>query len=254
MKVAVIGAGWVGSTLIRYFESNGHRVIVRDPPKGLNGPVEEADVCFVCVPTPFGPDGFDDSFVFGSVKAIPGSKTVVIKSTVLPGTTDKIQAANPQHRILFNPEFLRERAADDDFRRPDRQILGARQCDYEIAETVLGILPRSPCDAIIGTREAEMVKYFGNCYLAARITFGNQIYDLCKASGIDYETVKRLAESDRRIGPGYFEVDCDGYRGYGGTCFPKDMRALVQFGDAIGASQELLLTCEQINNRLRGEG
>jgi UDPglucose 6-dehydrogenase len=251
MNIAVIGHGWVGGTVTRWFEKQGRRVIVYDPPKALHGDLNEADVCFVCVPTPFGPNGFDDSYVRAAVANIPGNKIVVIKSTVLPGTTERIQADNQRHALLFNPEFLRERACDEDFANPDRQIVGSPAKGFYAAEKLLEILPPAPHSMVVPIREAETIKYFGNCYLAMRVTFANQIYDLCKAIGADYETVKSAAEQDKRIGPGYFNVDCDGYRGYGGTCFPKDMRALIQLGDKVGAPMELLRACEGINNALR---
>lgn len=254
MNIAVIGHGWVGSTVTRWFEAQGRTVIVHDPPKAMHGDLEAADVCFVCVPTPFGPNGFDDSYVRTAVGNIPGNnKTVVIKSTVLPGTTRSIQDEYQHHVVMFNPEFLREKYSDKDFASPDRQIIGCAHEHFYRAEKVMDLLPVAPYRQILGTREAETIKYFSNCYLSMRVTFANQMFDLCNAIGVDYETVKIAAEADARIGRGYLEVLQDGYRGYGGTCFPKDMRALIQLGDRVGSPMELLRMCETINNRLRGE-
>lgn len=252
-NIAVVGVGWVGGAVARWFEEQGKRVIRHDPPKGIRGNLSEADVCFVCVPTPFGPRGFDDSYVRDAVEAIPWGKPVVVKSTVLPGTIERLQAQTKTRVLLFNPEFLRERCAYDDFAYPYRQIVGAAKEHRDIAERVMGVLPKAPVQLVTGIREAETIKYFSNCYLSMRVTFANQMFDLCKALGVDYEAVKSAAEKDPRIGPGYLEIDTDGYRGYGGTCFPKDMRALIQLGDQVGSPMQLLQACEAINNRMRGE-
>lgn len=252
MRIAVIGCGFVGGAVLRWFQETEQDVVAHDPPKHLIADLSAVDVCFVCVPTPFGPFGFDDSIVRAAVADIPGAKTVVIKSTVLPGTTESIAATHPQHRVMFNPEFLRERCAYEDFVNPDRQIVGVtKDVDRMAALDVLDALPQ-PYNAkgVVAAREAEMVKYFGNCYLSAKITFANQLHDLCVAAGVDYYNVRDWAEMDPRIGKGYLDVLTDGYRGYGGTCFPKDMRALVQLGRALGEPMQLLEACEAVNNRL----
>lgn len=250
MKVGILGVGFVGSAVSRYYKQS-HDVIEYDPPKGLMGDLLDVDVAFICVPTPFTKDGFDDSYVRCAVASVPGHKTVVIKSTVLPGTTAKVQAECTRHRVMFNPEFLRERCAYQDFVDPDRQIIGVTDKGHRAeAEMVLATLPDAPVKEVTTANVAEMVKYFGNCYLSMRVTFANQIYDLCSAAHVDYDEVKRLAQADERIGTGYLEVGTDGYRGYGGTCFPKDMRALAQLGRMLGKPVGLIEACEEYNNAL----
>lgn len=235
---------------------DGMRVIRYDPPKSLGRAADlvEADVCFVCVPTPFGQLGFELSKVEAAIGAIPGHKLVVIKSTVWPGSTELMQRKFPQHTIMFNPEFLRERTAHADFCAPERQVMGiVHESHRAQADMVMEMLPPAKWRDVISARDAEFVKYFGNCYLAMRVTFANQMHDLCVAAGADYEVVKEVAQGDSRIGRGYLEVNADGYRGYGGTCFPKDMRALIQFGDMLGEEQLLLKACEIVNDQLRGD-
>ncbi len=253
-NIAVIGIGWVGGALSRYFESAGLKPRLIDPPKGLgtDRDLQEADLFFVCVPTPFDPEkgGFDLSYVESSVARLPGSKTVVIKSTVLPGTTESLQARFPQHRMLFNPEFLREKTADQDMRQPDRQIVGCTKEGAAAAKEVMELLPRAPFERVVPATEAEMIKYFGNAFLAMKVVFANQIYDLCAKLGVDYDTVKDCAARDPRIGASHLQVFGDGYRGYAGSCFPKDVRALIQLGDRAGADLELMKVCERINNEL----
>ena len=254
-KIGIVGVGFVGGAVSRYFKGDSRfTVLEHDPPKGIIGDLSDVDVAFVCVPTPFGPSGFDDSYVRAAVAAIPGSKVVAVKSTVLPGTTDRLQADNPRHKVLFNPEFLRERCAYEDFIKPDRQVVGCGADQANIANELLDILPPAPFATIATRKQAELVKYFSNCYLSMRVTFANQIYDICDKLGVSYEEVKRMAEADPRVGGGYLEVATDGYRGYGGTCFPKDMRALIQLGRALGAPQRVLEACEDVNNDLLRAG
>jgi UDPglucose 6-dehydrogenase len=252
--VAVMGVGWVGGALVRAFEDAGFAVVKYDPPKGLGSRDElaAADVVFICTPTPFDEKagGFDLSSVRASIDAIPGKATVVIKSTVLPGTTDMLQREFPQHRLMFNPEFLVQSKADDDMRHPDRQIIGVTDASRDSAAAVMAILPAAPFSRIVAAAEAETVKYFGNCFLAMKVVFAEQVYDLCEKAGVAYDVVKDCAAADPRIGASHLKVMHDGYRGYAGSCFPKDMRAFIQLGDSLGAEMALLKTCERINQEI----
>lgn len=253
-KIAVMGVGWVGGALSRYFEDAGLSPMRYDPPKGLGtkDDLAAAEIVFICVPTPYLQNGvgFDLSFVESAVEALPPGKTVVIKSTVLPGTTEALQSKYPQHRFLFNPEFLREKTADQDMRSPDRQLIGVTGASAGLAEEVLVVLPKAPFSKVIRATEAETVKYFGNCFLAMKVVFANQMFDVCRTLGIDYESVKACSAADGRIGPSHLEVKQDGYRGYAGSCFPKDVRAFIQLGESIGIDVELLRTVEKLNSKL----
>lgn len=249
-----MGVGWVGGALARYFDGVGYDTRRYDPPKGLGSTddLAQAEAVFICVPTPFVQDGpgFDLSFVEQAIADIPGDKTIVIKSTVLPGTTESLQQRHPRHRFLFNPEFLREKTADHDMCHPDRQIVGHTVQSRAAAEPLLDLLPPAPFSRIVSATEAEMVKYFGNCFLAAKVVFANQVFDLCSRLGVDYDQVKDCAAADPRVGPSHLQVLHDGYRGYGGSCFPKDVRAFIQLGDAVGVDLGLMKTCERINGDL----
>jgi UDPglucose 6-dehydrogenase len=251
MRIAVIGCGFVGGATLRWFQETHRDVVAHDPPKGMVADLALADILFVCVPTPYTASGHDTSIVDAAVAGIPGSKVVVVKSTVLPGTTDRLQLAHPQHKVLFCPEFLRERTAYDDFVKPDRQVVGITSTDHLAeARQLLSILPVAQRTSIVKATVAEMTKYFSNCYLSMKVTFANQVADLCGAAGIDYGEVKQLAEADPRIGRGYLDVGTDGYRGYGGTCFPKDMRSLVELGERVGSPMTVLEACEAYNCEL----
>jgi len=253
LKIGIMGLGMVGGALKRYFDKAGYKVFFYD--KGKNeGSIEEvnqADVIFICVPTPFNKEkGFDLSFIEDACQNISGEKVIVIKSTVLPGTTEKLQKKYPQHKFLFNPEFLVEEKADEDMENPDRQIVGYTDSSRESAEKVLSVLPKAPFEKIIKATEAEMVKYFGNAFLSVKVIFGNQMYDLCKAIGIDYDEIRECASMDKRIGPSHLNVYDGDYRGYGKKCLPKDIKALIQFADEQGIDLKLHKVVEEINNKL----
>ncbi len=257
LRIAVAGTGMVGGALSRYLTVQHPNVQVGlfDPPKGLadTNVLDKAEVIFLAVPTPYYLDGtgFDDSFLREVVEAITvPDKTIVIKSTVLPGTTDAFQKKYPQHAFLFNPEFLTEANADRDMQSPTRQIMGYTPKSQDRAYDVLELLPRAPYAACIPAIEAELVKYFGNAFLAMRVTFANHMYDICGALEANYQTVMEAAAADPRIGSSHLDVAHGGYRGYGGKCLPKDMRALIQLARQVGIEPEMLIAAEEYNNSL----
>ncbi len=255
-KIGIIGVGMVGDALRNYFEIKGIQPFLYD--KGRNmGSVDEpnqADVIFVCVPTPFDKEkGFDLSYIESAFNNITGEKIIVIKSTVLPGTTEKLQEKYPQHKILFNPEFLVEEQSDQDMLNPDRQIIGYTNKSQDVADIVMSLLPEAPYKKIMIAKEAEMIKYFGNNFLAVKVIFGNQMYALCQKLGIDYDAVRDGASIDKRIGPSHLDVKHGGYFGYGGKCLVKDIRAIIQLADENNVDMKLYKTVEEINNTLMKE-
>jgi UDPglucose 6-dehydrogenase len=261
-KIAIMGLGFVGAALARYFKLQGVEVGHYDPPKGLNdiSILRDAEIIFIAVPTPYYlPDrqagldgtGFDDSYIQTALKTIPvPGKTIVLKSTILPGTTDKIQQLFPQHRVLFNPEFLTQAIADQDMQKPRRQIVGFTQQSRRDAEAVMGILPRAPFEKIIPAKAAELVKYFGNAFYALKVAYANQMYDLCHKLCVDYELVKDCAKAEPWIGEQHLEIFYQGYRGYGGKCLPKDTRAIIHLAEQLNADLSLLKKAEEYNNDL----
>ncbi len=254
LKIGVIGVGMVGGALQRYFQKKGIEPFVYDKGRDL-GSVEEinkADVIFISVPTPFKKDGdgFDLSCVEEAASYLTGSKIVVLKSTIVPGTTDYFQEKYPDHKWLFNPEFLTELTADQDMTYPDRQILGITKQSYNVAGDVMRLLPLAPYEKVMPAAEAELVKYFGNNWFAVKVIFANQMFDLCKKLDLDYDRVKEAASVDKRIGPSHLTASHKGYRGFGGKCIPKDIRAMIQFADSKGVDMQLLKKAEELNNEL----
>ncbi len=253
-SVGIIGVGMVGGAMQRYYLEKGITPFVFDKYKNLGSmeEVNKAEVIFVCVPTPFdSAKGFDLSYVEAAMNQITGQKIVVIRSTVLPGTTERLQTMYPQHKVLFNPEFLTQSTADQDMKFPDRQIMGFTAQSFHVALDVLQLLPLAPFERTVPATVAEVVKYYGNTWFSTKVTFANQMYDLCSKIGVTYDQVMECVAPDRRIGRSHLEVMHGGYRGYGGACLPKDTRALIQYAEQMGVNLKLLKTVEEINNALR---
>ncbi len=253
LKIGIIGLGMVGEPIKRWFEEKkGFKRKVNlfcydsDPTKGYFDDYNSADVVFVAVPTPPNPDGSCNISIVESVAtSIKGEKVIIIKSTVPPGTTQNLQDKFPQHKFLFNPEFLTESQAWEDFLKPVRQIVGYTEKSKDVALFVLNLLPASYYQSpwmvstyvIRGhtTTEAEVVKYASNVFGASKVSFGNMIYDVCDGlqfSGgfnVSYENVRDALGADPRIGPAWLDVNHGSYRGFGGYCFPKDLNAFIQF-------------------------
>ncbi|MCX6779221.1 MAG: hypothetical protein NTU97_03245, partial [Candidatus Magasanikbacteria bacterium] len=179
---------------------------------------------------------------------LQGSKIIVIKSTILPGTTLVYQKKFPQHKILFNPEFLTELTADYDTQNPNRQILGVTGQSHDVAEQVMSLLAKAPFEKIIKAEEAELVKYFNNCFYALKVAFVNQMFDLSSKLGVNYDNIKECVRTEPMMGTNHFEIFHKGYRGYGGKCLPKDVRSLIKLGDEAGVDLTLLKAAEAYNN------
>jgi len=253
--IGIMGVGVVGGAVRNYLETTGVDPLLYDPGKGLGSLAEinQADLVYVCVPTPYVAGiGFDDSAVANVFRHLRGGKTVVIKSTVVPGTSQRFQDVYPDQHVLFNPEFLREASANEDFLTPDRQIVGyCREDDASLAQELLESLPRAPHETVVPAAVAEMTKYATNSFLALKVIFGNELFDLCRAAGIDYELVKQGFSVDARIGDSHFDVNDSGYRGYGGKCLPKDTMSLLDLADDLGLTMRLLEAAHEVNSSLK---
>ncbi len=269
-KIGIIGVGMVGTPLKRYFEEvqgyeRGKDLFLYDldPKKDYFDDINQADIIFISVPSPRSSDGSADlSAVESSFRQITGNRIVVIKSTVTPGTTEAFQKKYPQHKILFNPEFLTEKRAWEDFLKPDRQIVGFTNEGLDAAHLVISLLPKAPFMSPWGTNtyrpvkitatEAEIIKYGGNIHFARKINFANAMAVLAEAHGADYEQVRMGMAADFRIGDSHLDVTHGGYRGFGGFCFPKDLDALMVHMDAIGLGEcaDLLRKDREFNEKL----
>jgi UDPglucose 6-dehydrogenase len=253
-KVGIIGKGYVGGTIARFYK--GSKAYDKYNHSDSLEDVLNRDYIFICVPTPSSEKGFDRSIldeVMTQVAESGKEKIVIIKSTVLPGTTDYYQELYPHLKMIFNPEFLTQNTGDHDFSFPDRQIVGHTEKSFRVAKDVINLLPLAPFERIIPAKVAEMTKYFGNTWFSTKVVFANQMYDLCRKLGIEYDHVKECAAADKRIDRTHLDIFHKGYRGYGGACLPKDTQALIAFAEELGVELALLKKVEEINNKLREE-
>lgn len=230
MLIGVIGQGFVGKNIADDFEKRGHTVTrySKEEPYIVNKDViKECDIVFIAVPTPTTPDGFDASIVDAVLNLVGAGKTAVIKSTVLPGTTEALQKKYPGIVVLHSPEFLREKRAAEDVAKPSRNIVGipVDTSEYRAkADAVHKVLPEAPYTATMLAKESELVKYVANCFLYTKVIFANIAYEVAESLGADWEKVKAGVIADPRIGPSHFVIS-DGGRGAGGHCFIKDFAA-----------------------------
>lgn len=252
-KIGIIGVGYVGGAIKNYYPEA--KTYDKYKESDTFDEVLKQDYIFISVPTPYHEkDGFDGSTLDKVMKNIAEKgeeKIVIIKSTVIPGTTDKYQDKYPYLKILFNPEFLTQLTADQNMKFPDRQIVGYTSNSYNVAKDVLELLPLAPFERIVPAKTAEIIKYFNNTWFCTKVVFANQIFDFCQKAGVDYDTVKECAAADKRIGRSHLDIWHKGFRGYGGACLPKDVRAFIDHADELGVDLALLKMVDELNNRLR---
>jgi len=221
----------------------------------LDDAVKKSDICYIAVGTPQGEDGsanleyvYDVASSIG--RALNGYKIIVDKSTVPVGTGDKVkqlikEQTNEEFDVVSNPEFLKQGAAVDDFMRPDRVVIGSdSQRAVEIMQELYAPFLRTGNPIIVtDIKSAEMIKYAANSFLATKISFINEIAGLCEKVGADIELVRKGMCSDKRIGPQFLFPGL----GYGGSCFPKDVKALIKTANENNYDCSLLKSVDNRN-------
>jgi len=231
MRIGFIGQGYVGFNTANDFEERGLSVVrysLEAEYIGNKEKIRDCDIVFVAVPTPSTPQGFDYSIVEKELALVGDGKIAVIKSTLLPGTTDALRTQYPNLTIVFSPEFLCEATAARDAREPIFTILGIEKGDvsYEAAaQTLLTILPRGRSTHIVSTRAAELFKYIHNIHGYARVILANMFFDLGTHHGVEWPAVEALMNVDPMMSPYYNSPVHKSGRGAGGHCFIKDMAA-----------------------------
>ncbi|MEZ5053612.1 MAG: UDP-glucose/GDP-mannose dehydrogenase family protein [Chitinophagales bacterium] len=221
----------------------------------LEEAIQDVALIFLALPTPPGEDGAADlKYVLGVAdqlgKIMKDYKVIINKSTVPVGTAEKTRAAIAKNAtvefdVVSNPEFLREGVAVDDFMKPDRVVVGTRsERARKLMEELYKPFVRQGNPIIfMDERSSEMTKYAANSYLAARISFMNELANLCEKTGADVETVRQGMGTDNRIGKRFLFPGI----GYGGSCFPKDVQALAKTADENGYDFKILKAVMQVN-------
>ncbi|MDQ0968003.1 UDPglucose 6-dehydrogenase [Flavobacterium sp. W4I14] len=219
--------------------------------------VKDAQIIFMALPTPPGGDGAADlSYILGAAKdiskLITEYKVIVNKSTVPVGTADKVKAVFAENTsievdVVSNPEFLREGVAVDDFMKPDRVVLGTKseKAKKLMAELYGPYVRQGNPILFMDERSSELTKYAANSFLATKITFMNEVANLCELVGADVDAVRRGIGSDDRIGKRFLFPGV----GYGGSCFPKDVQALVKSSDDYAYDFQILKSVMEVNER-----
>ncbi len=231
MKIGFIGQGYIGKNYANDFEHRGFEVVRYSLEKEYvdnKDAIKTCDVVFIAVPTPTTPKGFDYGIVQDVLGLVGDGKIAVIKSTLLPGTTKKLQAMYPSIVLLFSPEFLCEATAAHDAANPMFNIVGIPpdSAGHRTAgEMIMHILPQCNHTFIISTEAAELFKYTHNIHGFMRVVFSNIFYDTAQTLGVPWTQVEEIMNIDPMMSPYYNSPIHKSGRGAGGHCFIKDMSA-----------------------------
>ena len=257
-KVGIIGNGFVGESQVFAFSpTNEIRVYDIDPLKSTHtlSETHECDFIFVCVPTPMKSDGRQDlSFIEKVFEESKEGPIYIIKSTVLPGTTEKLIDKYPHLNIIFSPEFLTERTAKLDMLTQARIILGGEKKLTERVESLFSNRFMNRHFIHTDSKTAEFIKYMNNTFFATKVSIMNEYYRLSKLVGINWEDAMYGFSSDGRVGDSHLHVPGpDGKLGFGGTCFPKDINALTSMAKDVGVRMNVLEAAWKTNLEVRPE-
>lgn len=262
MKVGIVGNGFVGNALYENFKDVYETLVYDKDEKRRKNSLEEVyrcEVIFICLPTPMiDADGGECnlSIIENFFEQIPrGIDSIfVIKSTVPVGTTKNLSKLRKDLKIIHNPEFLTAANAKEDFKRSERNIFGGhREHCEKVSEVLKRILPGVQ-SFIVSSEESETIKYVANIFLTLKISYFNLIFDFCESREIDYDNVVLGVTSDSRIGKSHTQVPGpDGQRGFGGTCFPKDLNSFIDLFEKENIDNAILRQVWDYNKKIRKE-
>jgi UDPglucose 6-dehydrogenase len=248
--MVIAGYGFVGKAYEMFFNGRFENIKIVDPQYNDNTIDEDTKYLVVCVPTPQQDNGAcNTSIVYDVVKSAPDHAKILIKSTISLDGWNTLREAFPQKEICFSPEFLRAANYLNDIKDVDNVILSG---DYSFWADQYSILYPNIKQHIVRPEEAILIKYFRNSFLATKVTFFNQLYDMCIATGVDFDQVRAGVAADTRIGYSHTVVaPDDGVRGFGGMCFPKDTAALLKMAADKNINLNTLEAAVEYNKTLR---
>jgi UDPglucose 6-dehydrogenase len=257
--IGIIGQGFVGTAvnegLAKHYNIETYDIAKDSTCNSLEELYNKSSMIFLCLPTPMEKDG---SCHLGIIEPVLeelnsfGSIIVVVKSTIPPGTTEGWNKKYTNIDIVFNPEFLTEANSIEDFKNQNRIIVGGpRPATTKVRRVFQKAFPKVPIIKT-GSNTAEMVKYLTNSFLAMKVSFANEVYQITEGLGIDYDKVIEYAIYDDRLGYSHWLVPGpDGDFGYGGHCFPKDVKALIKVAHELNISPRMLSAVDSKNNDIR---
>mgnify|MGYP006143125013 FL=1 len=268
MKVGIIGKGFVGSAVQFGFSPNTGcdaevRVYDKDPNKSLNTleeVVNESDFLFLSVPTPSNEDGtinldIVDEALSNINEVSKRDNVILLRSTMVPGSTNIFQEKYPRLNLVFNPEFLTERSANFDFINQSRYVLGGEKLNVErVAKLYKWRFGQSISIIQTNSQTAELIKYMNNCFFATKVSFMNEMKLVADKCNVDWNVAVEGFIRDGRIGHSHLDVPGhDGRMGFGGSCFPKDIQAMINLGESLGLKLETLSGAWKTNLNVRPE-
>ena len=269
MRIGIVGQGYVGSAVKEVF-SKHYEVDTFDLDESkrdvdyIEDIVDRNDIIFVCVPTPMKKDGSCDTSIVESVVediddivncfTNKDHKIVAIKSTIPPGTTNRLNKKYKNISVIFNPEFLTEANFIDDFKNQNRIIIGGERPSTTKLRQVYSLVFPNTKIVKTGSKTAEMVKYMTNTFLATKVSFANEMKMICDELKIDYDKVVEYSTYDERLGKSHWAVPGpDGKLGFGGSCFPKDINALIALSKDMRLYLHTLQSVWKTNLKVRPE-
>lgn len=253
--IGICGTGFVGGNIAKNFIERGYNITAYSlDPQYINNKekIKDCDIVFFCLPTPTTPKGFDDSILVNAIKeTTKDGQIIVIKSTIIIGTTDKIQKMFPDRYILFSPEFLTEALAYYDVSYPARNIIGYTEKSKKFAYDILKLFPGALYDAVVPCKDAELIKYVGNCFYYFKVCAMNLFYDLAKIHGINFENIIEMNKANPMIAPYHLDIYHKNGRGAGNHCLPKDFEAFIEMYNGLDEKgKNLLISAREYNNQL----
>lgn len=267
-KIGVIGRGFVGSAVEFGFSAQcGCSAQLKsfdiDPKKSkdsLEETVNQSDFIFLSVPTPSNSNGIDISYLINALENIKNvnkrtDNIILIRSTIIPGTTKKLQSQFSNLNIVFNPEFLTQRSAKYDFINQSRFVLGGKDLyTNKVAELYRWRFGKTIRVILTNYETAEMIKYMNNCFFSTKVAFMNEMKLVADKCGADWERAVEGFSLDGRIGNSHLSVPGhDGKKGFGGSCLPKDIRAMIFYGKKLNLNLNTLNGAWKTNLKVRPE-
>ena len=257
MKISIIGNGFVGNAIYQTMKNfYDFCVYDIDENKSYNSfeEVNDTNIIFVCVPTPMSyKDGsFDLSIMKDSIRPLSNGKILIIKSTITPAAAEELISEYPEHNFIFNPEFLSEKTAVEDFKNQKRIVLGGDpKIVKKVEELYYNVFP--DCEYIkTDYKTACFTKYLCNCFFAAKISMMNEFQQICKSEGADWNIAMQGFLSSGWVNPMHTIVPgTDGEYGFGGKCFPKDINAFIKYSETKGIDPIILKSVWKKNLEVR---